>query len=523
MQHFVRTLRPGCAVLRRQRLLRGSSLQLRRSLATRAEVEAMSDSEWTSAWTSAVSDVHATVPGGWVGVASAPEPVAHEASASMLRSLIQSNLLRFTDLQTNPRRFFEAHRILAARTPQLGPGFWIRFTVQYNLWAGSIVGLGDAAQVAELDAMQDRGALGCFCLTEKLAGVNSGMVANTVATYDSESGGFLLSTPSDGSRKNWISQGAVADSAVVVASLTDAGGVECGPTAFVMELRNAETGELAPGVHLEDMGRKTVGNDLDNVAVSFENVAVPRSALLGRYACVDDAGLYSATKDGAHVSAFAMVGQRLFTGRVAVAQAALAFSRGVFAETKVYSDAKPIWGTSSSGEAEVLSSVPQLRSLYTEAERRFTALDAFVAACEDELAEVLLANDTPDAALVEAIACAKVRAVEESIELCFRLKQEVGSYALMGGTAFEQLDFLQCCKFAEGDSRILMLKMARDEMRRQKGKEGGEEEDEAARLCAELSAAMEAGRGGEDGEWEKLYRIADITMERVTQRVCPEQ
>ena len=68
-----------------------------------------------------------------------------------------------------------------------------------------------------------------------------------------------------------------------------------------------------------------------------------------------------------------------------------------------------------------------------------------------------------------------------------------------------------------------MLKMARDEMRRQQGKEGGEEEDEAARLCAELSAAMEAGRGGEDGEWEKLYRIADITMERVTQRVCPEQ
>ena len=91
-----------------------------------------------------------------------------------------------------------------------------------------------------------------------------------------------------------------------------------------------------------------------------------------------------------------------FRALVAVAQAALAFSRGVFAETKVYSDAKPIWGTSSSGEAEVLSSVPQLRSLYTEAERRFTALDAFVAACEDELAEVLLANDTPDAALVEA-------------------------------------------------------------------------------------------------------------------------
>lgn len=32
----------------------------------------------------------------------------------------------------------------------------------------------------------------------------------------------------------------------------------------------------------------------------------------------------------------------------------------------------------------------------------------------------------------------------------------------MVGSGFDQMDFLQCCKFAEGDSRILMLKMARD-------------------------------------------------------------
>ena len=39
---------------------------------------------------------------------------------------------------------------------------------------------------------------------------------------------------------------------------------------------------------------------------------------------------------------------------------------------------------------------------------------------------------------------------------------EVGSYALVGGTEFEiaQGMFL-CCKFAEGDSRILMQKIAR--------------------------------------------------------------
>jgi acyl-CoA oxidase len=67
----------------------------------------------------------------------------------------------------------------------LGPGFWIRFTVHYNLCAGTVLGLGNAEQVKMLDEWQDAGLLGCFSLTEKLAGVNSGLVVNTQAHSDS--------------------------------------------------------------------------------------------------------------------------------------------------------------------------------------------------------------------------------------------------------------------------------------------------------------------------------------------------
>ena len=59
----------------------------------------------------------------------------------------------------------------------------------------------------------------------------------------------------------------------------------------------------------------------------------------------------------------------------------------------------------------------------------------------------------------------KVKAVEDSIDFCHRLQNDVGSYALMAGTGFEQKDFLTCCKFAEGDSRILMQKMSRDKIK----------------------------------------------------------
>ncbi|CAE7938436.1 unnamed protein product, partial [Symbiodinium sp. KB8] len=76
----------------------------------------------------------------------------------------------------------------------------------------------------------------------------------------------------------------------------------------------------------------------------------------------------------------------------------------------------------------------------------------------------LKSGKIPDNKLVEMIAVLKVKAIETSISACFKLKQELGSYALMGGTGFEKLDYLQCCKFAEGDSRILMQKLTRDRL-----------------------------------------------------------
>jgi hypothetical protein len=91
--------------------------------------------------------------------------------------------------------------------------------------------------------------------------------------------------------------------------------------------------------------------------------------------------------------------------------------------------------------------------------------------------------------LAQAIAVGKVKAVEGAIALCFALKQEVGSYALMAGSGFEQMDFLQCCKFAEGDSRILMQKMARDIVRAKRGEGAGE-----TKALAELQVCVGTAR-----------------------------
>merc|ERR1712086_1000643 len=127
----------------------------------------------------------------------------------------------------------------------------------------------------------------------------------------------------------------------------------------------------------------------------------------------------------------------------------------------------------------------------------------------------------PSMQLIDAIAVARVKAVETSIELCFRLKQEVGSYALMEDSGFAHMDFLQCCKFAEGDSRILMQKMSRDRIRafQKKGETAGDdaESQQVAALVSAMAAEMEASGNQQkawDDNWEAVYELAETMMDR---------
>ena len=92
-------------------------------------------------------------------------------------------------------------------------------------------------------------------------------------------------------------------------------------------------GALVDGIEIDDMGIKTVGNDLDNAWIHFHNVELPKDAILSRYADVVD-GEYKLKVDG--VRPFDMIGQRLYTGRVAVAQGALEYRRQLFKMTKEY-------------------------------------------------------------------------------------------------------------------------------------------------------------------------------------------
>jgi len=449
-----------------------------------------------------------------------------EESAEMLRKLIRTKLLKFTDLGENPERFFAAHRLLLSpgTAGQRGPGFGIRFTVQFNLFAGSILGLGGPEQIAQLESMQESGTLGCFCLTEKLAGVNSGLVVNTTATWVPSKQQFLLETPDTDAHKNWISQGLTARRAVVIANLI-IDGKAYGPHGFVMSLRD-ENGAPMPGVEMTNMGTKTTANDLDNAAISFTGVYLEKSSLLNRFAKIENDKYVQTTDERMRLE---VIGQRLLTGRMAIAQAGVAFARTLYKKTFEYATTKMCWAPKGQPQPS-LAELPQLQHLFAVADEKLNVLEMFNDKVEKSLSVVLRNQSIPDSALVESIAVSKVKSIETAIDLCFKLKQEVGSYALMDKTGFEHGDFLQCCKFAEGDSRILMQKMARDSMKAFKGSSwtdsgkdlvfGNTAEHNETKIRFQLSRALSAAASPSEGaklwnsNWTLVYALADAVCDR---------
>ena len=111
-----------------------------------------------------------------------------------------------------PEIIFKLHRILAKRPELLDIS--IRFTVQVNLFSGSIINFGHQHHLNILKTKP----ICCFKKKKKYAGVFSGMIVNTSFKYQSNT--FIFNTPENKDRKNWISQGLTSEYCVLFAKGT---------------------------------------------------------------------------------------------------------------------------------------------------------------------------------------------------------------------------------------------------------------------------------------------------------------
>ncbi|BBY30695.1 acyl-CoA dehydrogenase [Mycolicibacterium sediminis] len=201
----------------------------------------------------------------------------------------------------------------------------VKAGVQWGLFGGAIENLGtERHHEAYVKKLIDLEVLGCFAMTE--TGHGSDVQAlETTATYDPETGEFVIDSPTPSSRKDYIGGAAeTARVAAVFAQLITQGeghGVHC----FVVPIRDDEGNDL-PGVTTSDCHYKGGLPGVDNGRIQFDQVRIPRDNLLNKYADVAADGTYSSPIENPGRRFFTMLGT-LIRGRVTVGGSAGAAAR----------------------------------------------------------------------------------------------------------------------------------------------------------------------------------------------------
>src|SRR2546423_2440580 len=201
----------------------------------------------------------------------------------------------------------------------------VKVGVQYGLFGGVIRRLGTERHHRRyLRAAMTMELPGCFAMTETGHGSDVQSI-RTTATYDPARQEFVVHTPDDDARKDYIGNVARDGRMAAVFAQLITGGERRGVHVVLVPIRD-ERGRPCANVRIEDCGDKGGLNGVDNGRLWFENVRVPREALLDRFGSV--------TRDGTYTSPIANDTRRFFTmlgtlvsGRVSVSGAGLSAAK----------------------------------------------------------------------------------------------------------------------------------------------------------------------------------------------------
>ena len=255
----------------------------------------------------------------------------------------------------------------------------VKFGVQFGLWGGAVHQLGTRRHHERyLRAIAALELPGAFAMTETGHGSNVQHL-ETTAKYDSKAQEFVIHTPVEQARKDYIGNAAQDGRMAVVFAQLMVADESHGVHALIVPLRD-ESGNVCDGVRIEDDGVKAGLNGVDNGLIWFDNVRVPRDALLNRYGDVSQEGAYSSPIDNANKRFFTMLGT-LVQGRVCVSGASISAAKLALAIAIRYGLRRRQFGPPDGEEVEILQ--------YRTHQRRLMPLMATTYALHFAQAELL--------------------------------------------------------------------------------------------------------------------------------------
>lgn len=321
----------------------------------------------------------------------------------------------------------------------------VKYGVQFGLFGGSIAQLGtEKHHRRHLSRIASLELPGCYAMTETGHGSNVRDL-RTTATYEPAAGEFVIDTPDDDARKDYIGNAALHGRMATVfarlrvpcrgedstpgphnypddstTTLLDDHGVH----AFLVPIRD-DRGTVLPGVRIEDCGAKEGLNGVDNGRIVFDGVRVPRDALLDRFAQVSSEGEYHSPIPSPGRRFFTMLGT-LIAGRISIAAASQAVAKKALVIAVRYTSGRRQFGPAAGPEVPVLDYLALQRELLP----RVACTYAMAFAVRDLIRRY--ANPEPD-----------------------RRELEVRAAALKAAASRHALDTLQACREACGGQGYL--------------------------------------------------------------------
>jgi acyl-CoA oxidase len=210
-----------------------------------------------------------------------------------------------------------------------------KFTVQFNLFGGTIVGLGTKEHEKLYDLIDSLKVIGCFCLTEVGYG-NNAVEMETTATWDENKKTFIINTPTVNSQKFWITNGAYHANYGIVFAQTIVKGVNEGINAFIVQFRDDKMNPCK-GIAIDDMGCKMGVNGVDNARIIIKNVEVPKTNLLNKLSDIDESGKFISQIKNKR-QRFLVAANRLLSGRLCIASMSIAGTKLALLITSKYAN-----------------------------------------------------------------------------------------------------------------------------------------------------------------------------------------
>ena len=332
----------------------------------------------------------------------------------------------------------------------------VKFGVQFGLFGGSVLQLGTRRHHDEhLRAVGTLELPGCFAMTERDHGSNVRDL-ETTAVFDKDAGEFTVHTPHDGAAKEWIGNAACHGQMATVFARLIIHGDDFGIHAFLVPIRDAQ-GKCLSNVRIEDMGQKVGLNGVDNGRIWFDNVRIPITALLDRYAQVSSEGKYSASVRSRSARFFQMIGT-LVTGRISVARAALSTAKKALKTAVTYSEHRRQFGPAGEPEIPVLDYPTQQQRLLPRVAASYCLHFAL-----DHLCDLAKSPRAEDSEKVETIAAAlKAYTTQFNLETIQASRESCGGNGYSADMGFGTLrSDTDVFTTFEGDNTVLYQLVAR--------------------------------------------------------------